>query len=179
MLIQPNRDFLGDKHLKDAEAVAKLKEENAARTEAYKIPDQKLLEDKAAALGLPMQPGVFITRLQKLNPKIIILQGGVRNAVQVRYPNPNPGPDDPPTEYITGFYIDAAMPEYSAIVTDDRGKPWREIRGWRSVLTTLIRRGIITEKQCNSQFGRPETTRSVLWHKQRQAERNNGHERRS
>lgn len=177
MLIQPNREFLGDKHLKDAEAVARVKEENAKKTEAFHIPNQKFLEDKNAALGLPLAPSELILRLQRLNNKILIQQGGVRNAVAVRYPVEEDG--QTVQKYITGFYVDNVLPEYSCVVVDERGKPWREVRGWRTVLTALIRQGIITEKQCDLTFGRPNTYRAKLWNQQRQAERNNGHERKS
>lgn len=170
MLIQPDKNLLGDKHLKDAEAVAKIKEDNKRLTDQNRIPNQALLEDKKAALGIPLQPSELIMRLQKLNPKIIVQQGGVRNAVAVRYPTMVEGKEE--KKYITGFYIDNALPEYSCVVTDDRGLPWREIRGWRTVLTALIRQGILTEQQCDLSFGKPGTMRSVLWDKQRHAERN-------
>jgi hypothetical protein len=176
MLIQPEKKLLGDKYLKDAEAVAKIKEDNKRDTAKLRIPNQDLLEDKAAALGIPMQPSELVMRLQKMNPKIIIQPGGVRNAVAVRYPMKDEKGEDI-NQYVTGFYIDNALPEYSCVVTDERGLPWREVRGWRSVLTALIRQGIITEKQCDLSFGKPGSWRSILWDKQRQAERNNGHER--
>lgn len=177
MLIQPDKNLLGDKHLKDAEAVAKLKEENRKTAEQNHIPNQKLLEDRVAALGIPLQPSELIIRLQKLNPKIVVQQGGVRNAVAVRYPAIEEGKQV--LRYVTGFYVDNPLPEFSCVVNDERGVPWREIRGWRTVLTALIRQGILTEQQCDLTFGKPGTMRAVLWDKQRQAERNNGHERKS
>jgi hypothetical protein len=178
MLIQPDKKLLGDKYLKDAEAVARLKEDNAKATAQNRIPDQNLLEDKKAALGIPLAASELIIRLQKLNPKIVIQQGGVRNAVAVRYPMKDEKGNEV-KEYITGFYIDNPLPEYSCVVTDARGLPWREIRGWRTVLTTLIRRGIITEKQADLTFGKPGSWRSILWDKARHSERNNGHERKA
>lgn len=170
MLIQPDKNLLGDKHVKDAESVAKLKEDNAKAAAQNRIPNQDILEDRGAALGIPMQPSELILRLQKLNPKIIIQQGGVRNAVAVRYPVMEDGKEV--KKYITGFYVDNPLPEFSCVVTDERGLPWREIRGWRTVLTALIRQGILTEKRCDLHFGKPGTMRAILWDKQRHAERN-------
>ncbi len=164
MLIQPDKALLGDKVLRDKEAIAQKKEQIADRVAKDRIPDQDILEDQAAALGKPMQPGDFIVKLQNLNPRIKISKGGMPNAVAVRYPLPENGVLK--DQYITGFFVDAPLPEFSAVVTDNRGLPWREIRGWRSVLLALIRRQILTKKQIETTFGFANGSRAILWDKQ-------------
>jgi hypothetical protein len=172
MLIQPDKELLGDKHVKDAEAVAKLKEDNKTATAKLRIPNQDLLEDRAAALGIPLHPSVLISRLQKLDPKIIVEQGGVRNAVAVRYPRISPETGEMEKSYVTGFYVDNPLPEFSCVVVDNRGLPWREIRGWRSVLIALIRQNIVTEGQCDLIFGKNDGKRAVIWNESNYAQRN-------
>jgi len=165
MLIQPDRNELGDARVKDAEAVAKVKEENRNRANQNRVPDQDILEDKQAAMsGLSLEPSEVIIRLQKLNPKIVIQQGGVRNAVAVRYPKLVDG--EMQLEYITGFYIDSPLPEFSFVVVDNRGLPWREVRGWRTVLSQLIRAKVITKKKADLMFGTANGQRAVLWDRQ-------------
>lgn len=161
MLIQPDSSKLGTKTPVDAEAMAQLKEINLRKAEEFKVPDQEILEDKVAALGHPMQPSDFILRLQKLNPKILIEKGGVRNSVAVRYV-PRGQADK---VYVTGFPIDIPLPEFSAIVVDDEGRPFRELRGWRSVLLALVKKDLITMHQVKLTFGYPTGRRAILWEK--------------
>jgi hypothetical protein len=165
MLVKADASLLGDKNLQDKEAVAKLKEENAALAAQNRIPDQDILEKREMAMGLMLPPNEFIRRLEKLNPAIIIEAGGVRNAVAVRYPKRQ---EDGTLhkDYVTGFYVDAPLPEFSAVVVDNRGLPVREIRGWRSVLLALYRQKIVTMKQVELIFGRPSGQRAILWEKQ-------------
>jgi hypothetical protein len=165
MLVKADKSMLGDKYLRDREAVAKAKEENQAAAAASKIPDQDILEKREMAMGLMLQPNEFIRRLEKLNSKLIIEAGGVRNAVAVRYPKMQ---EDGTIEkaYVTGFYVDAPIPEFSSVIVDSKGLPVRELRGWRSVLLALYRQKIVTLKQLDLVFGKAQGQRSVLWNKQ-------------
>jgi hypothetical protein len=165
MLVKADKSMLGDKYLRDREAVAKVKEENAAAAAQNKIPDQDILEKREMAMGLMLQPNELIRRLEKLNPKIIIEAGGVRNAVAVRYPKPQ---EDGTIEkaYVTGFYVDAPLPEFSSVIVDSKGLPVRELRGWRSVLLALYRQKIVTLKQLELSFGKAQGQRAILWDKQ-------------
>ena len=165
MLVKADASLLGDKNLQDKEAVAKVKEENIALAQKNRIPDQDILEKREMAMGLMLQPNEFIRRLEKLNPKIIIEAGGVRNAVAVRYPKLQ---EDGTLrkEYVTGFYVDAPLPEFSSVVVDNKGLPIREIRGWRSVLLALYRQKILNLKQIEIMFGKALGRRATLWDKQ-------------
>ncbi len=170
MLIQVDRNELGDRRLNAVEAVARAKEENKRLAAANKIPDQDVLEDKKKALGYPLSPNELIRRIQKLNPKIIVEPGGARNAVAVRVAKKNEN-GEVEKVYVTGFYIDQPMPEFSAVVVDSRGLPVRELRGWRTVLLALVRQKLLTLKQVELTFGNANGERSVLWNKQTQTER--------
>jgi hypothetical protein len=168
MLIQPDKNELGDSRLNEVEGLAKLKEGNKKLTDENRIPDQDLLEDKKMALGMPMLVSEFIRRLERLNPRLVIKPGGVRNAVQIRYPFKNKeGVEE--LEYVGGFYVDEkVLPEYSAVIVDNRGLPLREVRGWRTVLVPLVERGILSLKQVELTFGKATGQRSVLFNKHMQ-----------
>lgn len=161
MLIQTDSSLLGTKVLRDKDAVDALKEQNKQANEKFKIADQALLEDQEAALGYPMQPSDFILRIQKLNPKILVEKGGVRGSVAVRYvPR-----DRADKVYVSGFPVDVPLPEFDAIITDDKGLPWRRLRGWRSVLLALVQKDLLTREQVKLMFGYPSGQRAILWDK--------------
>lgn len=153
-----------------AEAAAKAKEDTLALAAKNRIPDQDLLEETEMAKGYYLDHNELIRRLQRLNSQILIQQGGVANAVAVRYPLMEDG--ELKQQYVTGFFLEP-LPEYSSVTTDDKGLPVREIRGWRSVLLALIRVGALTHSQCDVMFGPAAGQRSGLWYRSRQAQRHN------
>jgi hypothetical protein len=169
VLIQMDRNELGDKRLDPKENLAKLKEENRKLAAKSKIKDQSLLENKDMAIGSPMDWHDLVRLLTKMNPALIIEDGGVRNALAVRYP----GHLEDGTygkRYITGFYKEV-LPEFSCILSDERGRATRECRGWRTVLVPLIRQGIISYKNAVDVFGEPNGQRSGRWKELLQRER--------
>ena len=171
MLIQTDKNELGDKRLDAVEGLAKIKEENKKLSDKNRIPDQDILEKREMALGFPLSPNDFIARIQRLNPRIIVELGGVKNAVAVRYAKLNPETGKYEKEYVTGFYVDHPLPEFSSVLVDGKGLPIREIRGWRSVLLALMRQKLLTLKQVELTFGKANGQRAILWDKQTQAER--------
>lgn len=152
------------KRLDEVESLASIKEGNAAMTAKMRIPDQDILENREAALGWPMQPSEFIRRIEKLNSAIKIQTGGVRGAVAVRAPQLVDGKME--LKYISGFYVDQPLPEFSCVVLDDKGLPFREVRGWRTVLLGLVKAKVLTIEQVDLTFGKPNGGRAILWQKQ-------------
>lgn len=146
-----------------AEAVAKAREDTARMAADKRIPDQNLLEKKEMAKGYYLDWNELVRRIGNLNSKILFQPGGISNAIAVRYPKPD-GMGGFELEYVTGFYC-KPLPEFSSVETDDKGLPTREIRGWRSVLTALIRCGALTKKQCDVTFGPALGERSSLWYR--------------
>jgi hypothetical protein len=170
MLILNDSAYLGDKMLSPEEGVAKLREGNLKLASAKKIPNQNLLENTDMALGNPMMPQELIRRIQKINPKIIVEKGGIPNAVAVRYPVL----DDEgklTKRYLTGFYVDRALPEFSSVLTDKNGLPTREERGWRSVLLALFHANVATYEELKAMFGEPNGQRNSLWMSQTREKR--------
>lgn len=152
-----------------AEAAISAKEETKKLAAKNHIPDQKLLEDRDMARGYELEPNDFIARLQKLTSKVLIRQGGVRNAVAVCVQVPVS--EDYPTgwKYITGFYINQRLPEFSSVTTDQFGVAHKEIRGWRSVLLALINAGAVDRRKADIAFGPALGQRTDLWYRSLQA----------
>jgi hypothetical protein len=170
MLILNDSAYLGDKMLSPEEGVCKLREGNLKLAAEKKIPNQKLLEDQDMAVGEPMLPQELIRRIQKLNPLVIVEKGGIPNAVAVRIPSVD-DEGKPCKRYLTGFYIDRALPEFSSVVTDKNGLPVREIRGWRTVLLALFNNKVATYEQLKAMFGEPNGQRNTLWMSQTREKR--------
>jgi hypothetical protein len=167
MLIQPDKNELGDLRLDVKEGAAKAHEDNKRMASVYKIPDQKLLEDREMAEGNFMDWKELVRRIHTLSPKIFIEKGGYPNALAVRIERKNwEGKSE--KEYITGFLMEK-LPEYSSVLVDKNDLPKREVRGWRTVLQALIRAGALTQKQCDLTFGPALGQRAVLWDRAKQA----------
>jgi hypothetical protein len=145
-----------------AEAVAKAKEDNKRLASKSRITDQDILEDHEAAQGIELHHNELIRRIQLLNPKILIMPGGINGAVAVRYPKFEFG--EWSNTYITGFYLQP-LPEFSSVTTDANGLPHREIRGWRSVLLALIKAGALDRKKVDALFGPARGQRSGIWYR--------------
>jgi hypothetical protein len=153
------------------EAIARAKEDVRRQASANRIPDQAILENHEAARGIPMEANEFIRRLQKMNSKLLIVPGGVPNAVAVRYPTKNES-GEIEQKYITGFYLER-LPEFSSVTVDNMGLPHREIRGWRSVLMALIDNNILDRKKVDLVFGPALGQRTGLWYRQLQGKSKN------
>jgi hypothetical protein len=169
MLIQPDRNELGDRRLDLKEGAIKAHEDNKKLASQYRIPDQDVFEDQKQALGNEMDWQLFVSKLLKLSNKIVVEKGGVTGAVAVRFiTKDNLG--KPEKRYVSGFYIDCKLPEFSSVTVDENGLPKREIRGWRTVLESLISAGALTRKQCDLTFGPALGQRAFLWDRSRHFE---------
>jgi hypothetical protein len=154
------------------EAAHKAKEDTLKQASARRIPDQNTLEDHDAARGYEMDPVDLIMKIQKLNRDIVVMKGGVRNAVAVYIPDRGPDAHELGLKYVTGFYINEKLPEFSSVTVDQVGVAHKETRGWRSVLLALINAGALDRKKVDLTFGPANGQRSDLWYKSLQ-----GHER--
>lgn len=162
--------------LSPEENVAKQKEEIRNSREKLKHPKQVILDNADMAVGAPLHPTDFIRRLQKAGPHLRIEKGGIHNAVAVRTPVID---DDPLSrtynhmvlKYVSGFYVDRILPEFSSFVNDETGVPRREVRGWRTVLLMLIACNALTYTAATLEFGEPQGQRNILWREQTQERR--------
>lgn len=152
-----------------AEATKKAFEDTAKLTAKNRHPDQAILENRDMARGYEMEVGHFIERLQRLNPQIQIRKGGVKNAVAVYIPVPVSEANPLGLRYASGFYIDTKLPEYSSVLNDQFGVARKEIRGWRTVLLSLIEAGVLDRRKVDLSFGPALGQRTDLWYRSLQA----------
>ena len=157
---------LGDRKLDGRGVVDKAAEENQAMTDKFRIAGQEELEDQERSAGPRMEPSEFIRRVKKENSQIIVRDGGVPGAVQLKvYVEPHlreEGNENEPFKYVAGFQWEP-LPEFAHIITDSRGLPKKEYRGWRSVLISLIKSRALTYQQAVTQFGEPRGQRAERW----------------
>lgn len=173
IIIDPT--VLGDRLPRDNDSIAALQERIINSRQPFKHQHQAILENADMAVGGPLDPREFIRRLQKMEPRLLIEEGGVRNCVRVGIPTID---DDTtsktygeliPTWLGCGFPIDTKLNEFSNVLNDKDGIPKREVRGWRTVLLRLILTGVVTYKQVKAEFGEPLGERGKLWREQMQS----------
>jgi hypothetical protein len=152
-----------------AEATKKAFEDTAKLAAKNKHPDQALLENRDMARGYEMEVGDLITKIQKLNPRIQIRKGGVKNAVAVYIPVPVSEANPLGLKYTSGFYIDSRLSEYSSVTVDQFGVAHKETRGWRTVLLSLIEAGALDRRKVDLAFGPALGKRTDLWYRALQA----------
>ena len=176
MLIVTDRDNLGDKRLSPVEGVAKKVEETLKDTQKFAIPNQDLLSNFDMAIGNRMTPQEFIRRLNLMDPTILVEKGGMKDAVALRITVLDDDPTSPThnkyvKKYVSGFYVDQPLNEYSSVSVENDGKARRENRGWRTVLLMLEGQKVVSHARVVKFFGEAQGQRSVLWRQQTQERR--------
>jgi hypothetical protein len=142
--------------------LAKIKEENIALSASRKIPNQAAYESAAAALGNPMEWRELVRRMKKLNPSLVIRDGGMPNAIAVYIFRDNHDGDGPRLTYISGF-DKKVLPEYSSVTVDEHGVALHEVRGWRTVMKKLYEQRCCTWEAAIAVFGDALGQRSEGW----------------
>lgn len=165
MLIETDKEELGDKRLNPEEGLKKLKEENQALIDQRKHPDQEFLANKDAAKGSPLPISEFLHTLTRLNPLLLFKPSKVwgRDSVAI-YQVVNGEP-----QYVTGFFVDTGtIPEWTSLENKDvHGLYSRTQRGWREVIVQLIKAKAINPREIAETFGQATGQRAEKsWHKQ-------------
>lgn len=162
MLIQPNKEKLGDGILNAREALARTYEDTDRRLQAFRLPDHEHLKQAAKLIGKPMLHTELVRRVTRLNP-------AVWAETSIAFPENwgfyTRGPNG------TKQFIVAApkgwLPEHSWIETDRADLPVREHRGWRTVLVRLLAARALTWAQVLSAFGDTNSSaRNARWRQQ-------------
>lgn len=150
MLIVPDRSLLGDGRLSKKEALDKLREENNAMLNRYRLPDQDELSRVHERLGRPMPYQELIRRVLKLNPTLwvedsINMPGhcGFYRQKQPKFAG------DSDKEFLVAF-PKQVLPEFSSVTLNHERLVTGEIRGWRTVLLRLLQQGALTLSQVQS-----------------------------
>lgn len=132
--------FLADKQLSD---------EMASR---FKMENQEELTNEIARKVNPISTRDFIDKLRKAGVKCYTIETGYPPQTVALW-SFKPGTD----HVVPVCYLQVpAMVEWSVLRLDKRGLPNGEAyRGWRTVESQLIQKGIISEAKANEIFGKP------------------------
>jgi hypothetical protein len=165
MLIQVDRNELGDKRLDEKENVARKREECIAMAGHKRLVGQDDLEDPSRVLGPRIQFADFVARLQRMVPSLTVRDGLPGNVAL--YAPCNAEELEAQTrawqhdkdiffmlhKYVGGF-PKTPMHEYSGLVTEEYTRlANKEIRGWRTVLIMLLEQGLVSYKKVVKEFG--------------------------
>jgi hypothetical protein len=161
-----------------SEHVARLRESNYSSegTRRQRHPDTYELMDKRP--GRSMDCSVFLQKLHHLYPGLYITPGGVTingSVVDVAlYATSGVTRADwggRSFRYM-GYATLGTMPEYSEYEFNERDVLQRCTQiGWRSILLRFVENNILTEEQCNQEFGPPSGGANSLWYKKLQQHR--------
>jgi hypothetical protein len=178
MLVQVDPQELGDTRLNPEESVYREREELLRMASTRKIDGQAELEDAERSMGPRITWQELIRRLCLCNSRLYFAdaQGGKHIAVyrpktSLERSEEEYDHDKQPWwndhKYVGGFPKED-MPEWSHVILDSSMLPVREVRGWRSVLMSIIKAGGMTYASASKQFGEPTDQRSGRWHEQLQ-----------
>jgi len=158
-----------------AEHVSRLKEMNfnSHGTQRQRHPDQE--EMRKDRRGRAMDASLFLQKLHHICPSLYVTQGGIVTDLALYVTNGVNKPEwgGNPFKYL-GYVTLGMMPEFSSYEFDEA----RDVlirtteMGWRSVLIRFIENNILTEQQCNKEFGPPSGGESSLWYKHLHNHRN-------
>lgn len=167
-VVFPDRRELGDTRLDPKENVAKLKEKIRGDRKKHIVPEQPYLL-MAAAVGKPMDWRELVRKLKKLNPNLLMLDGGVKGAVQIRIVDQRHAPGEPDTRYVGGF-MKGVLTEWDTATTDQWGVATAPVRGWHTVVLMLLDQGLARKIDADRIFGEVSgNQRSDLWSKKIQS----------
>lgn len=148
-----------------AEETIRLKEENSDSVRIFRMRHQDHYADWVP--GKILWLGDFLRELQKIRPDAFYAEYSIRGLRGLGFVGES-GPFYSGTSVMNGN-----MPEWSQLRLDEHHLPKNEkYRGWRTVLLACIRKGIVTEEDCDATFGKPIGPRAQWWKSQLWAIRN-------
>ena len=150
-----------------AEHVARMREMNynSEGTRRQRHPDQAFFYDKRP--GQYMDCSLFLQKLLNAYPSLYVTAGGIKGDLALYATSGAPRRDwsNQSFRYV-GYVTLGPMPEYSEYEFNERDVLQRCTQmGWRSALLRFVRSGILTEAQCDKEFGPPSGGENSLWYK--------------
>jgi len=138
---------------------------NSAGTRRQRHPDQDLLRENRP--GRSLDCSLFLQKLLHIYPSLYVTQGGIVGhlALYATSGMTKPEWDGNNFKYIGGVTL-GILPEYSRYSFDRRDVMTREEDiGWRSVLLRFVKNDLLTEAQCDQEFGPPSGGVNSIWYK--------------
>lgn len=171
MLVQTDRNELGDRRLDPKENVAKKREECIAMAGMKRLAYQDDLEDPSRTMGPRLQFSEFVSRLKRIVPSLVVKDGMAGHVALYAPCNTeevetrtlewqNDKPDFFRVYKYVGGFPKKEMHEFSGLDVEEYTRlANREIRGWRSVLIMLLEQGLVSYKKVIAEFGDVGTDR--------------------
>ena len=156
------------------ENTARLREANlrshALKKQRWEDQDEYRKDD--ARVGHRMHHSEFLRRVRPYIPNLYVTDGGVVGdlALFLTYPSPQPRLEGRSFEYLT-YIHEGDSNEFSTYEFNDKTdtpvrEKWNGGRGWRTVLLRMIKKGLITEEQANTEFGPAEGEGSRIYNRE-------------
>lgn len=122
------------------------------KQQAVKQDNGRDVTDKEQQQGIPLKGWLIAARLFKMNRNLYFeLSKADPSILGIYHLDPSA---DEGRRHICGMAVED-NPEFEVAVTDATGECVRTIRGWRTVLSKLVRGRFITEAKTFSMFGPP------------------------
>lgn len=148
----------------DMEELARLREMSAAKIESQRFPDQDNFKDTERQLGSPMHSSNLISKVKKINPRLICEDSINCKGHAGFYYFSQTG-----EKKATGAsFKKGILSEFSVIETDAADLPVRVQYGWREVLLRLVKAKQLSLKQVLRVFGDTATVQSTNWRRDAQ-----------
>jgi hypothetical protein len=141
---------------------------NSEGTKRQRHEDQDEFHKEHERVGRRMHTSVLLLKLQKLVPSLHVKTGAIEGdlALYQTAETPQAKWDGKNYNYL-GYVSYGNLCEYSQYEFDTKlDIVLREsTRGWRTVLLRFIKAGLLTEEQCDKEFGHPSGRASLVWYK--------------
>lgn len=152
------------------EHLSRLREKNhtSAAVVKQRHEDQDEMRKTAARRGQARHASEILCWLKRQVPSLFVKEGGIVNDLAMYLTVDRPREDWNGKNYkYLGYITFGPMPEFSVYQFNDLRDVMirEEERGWRNVLLRFIEAGVLTEDQCDREYGRPCGEGSALWFK--------------
>lgn len=139
---------------------------NSHAVKAQRHEDQEEFRKNRA--GRSMLASDLLLKLQRLVPNLFVKEAGIFGNVALYLTSPGIRADWDGKNYkYMGFVPFTSLPEMSSYEFDDSMDVMirEDDTGWRNVLLRFIRVGLITQEQCDKEFGKAAGNHLNLWFK--------------
>lgn len=162
--VSPEQRFRKDREGYKREYQNALFQDSESKRKAAAAPDGKRpTNDYQAQKGIELSCETICLRLRKCANVPLWFEVSNADSTKMGIYHLDPMAEGG-RRFICGFER-GQSPEFSVRKTSEDGNFQKEIRGWRTVLSKLIRKGFVSKARCDAMFG-PPTRESLNWHTQ-------------
>jgi hypothetical protein len=152
------------------EHTARMKEKNfnSEAVKKQRHEDQEEFRKVDARWGKTMHTSDLLVKLHRVVPSLFVKEGGIVGDLAMYTVAAGPRKDWDGKNYkYLGYVTYGQLPEYSIYEFDEKADVMvrEDERGWRTVLLRFIKAGLLTEAQCDKEFGKPTMRGSNVWYK--------------